>query len=100
MAGLKVVNLPTEHLSGQKHLPPDDNNSFLSDGNVSDEDLYTFPAMTGASVFGVGCRSAGLQGQQRHAVYSSIGRERWDDGGQRDGLPTLAKRLRGLPGRL
>ena len=34
-------------------VPPDDNDSYLSDATVNDQDLYTFPPLAGSSIFAV-----------------------------------------------
>jgi hypothetical protein len=48
-----IQTAPLSNYNFVNDVPPDDNSSYLSDATVNDKELYTFPAMAGASVFAV-----------------------------------------------
>jgi hypothetical protein len=44
---------PLSNSNFVNEIPPDDNSSYLSDATPGDEDLYTFPTVSGVSVYAV-----------------------------------------------
>ena len=48
-----VEKSPLSNYAFVNEVPPDDNDTYLSDATVNDEDLYTFPSIAGDSVAAV-----------------------------------------------